>query len=171
MSDETAKRVLELDELADPGPWSADEFHDILMGNGCVAFENNAANDWDAEFIAYTRTAAPELAREVIALRAELAQAREEYQNACALVARMHEAAMGEITGPVLGVVEDVANIRSQLAQAREALEQVGELAESITQQGIYPLKVDTILEITSDALRACAADTRNTDPASSGGG
>lgn len=74
---EVAERVLELDALADPGPWNADEYHDILMGNGCLAFENDATNDWDAEFIAYTRTAAPDLAREVITVHAELAQARE----------------------------------------------------------------------------------------------
>lgn len=74
---EVAESVLELDKLADPGPWNTDEYHDILNGNGCVSFENSSANDWDAGFIAYTRTAAPDLAREVITVHAELAQARE----------------------------------------------------------------------------------------------
>lgn len=52
-------------------------------------------------------------------LRAENERLRDEYLNACALVANMHKAAVGEITGPVRGVVEDVADLRA-LAQNQE---------------------------------------------------
>ena len=44
---------------------------------------------------------------------AEIERLREDYGRACKLVADMHAAAMGEITGPALGVVEDVAALRA----------------------------------------------------------
>ena len=49
-------------------------------------------------------------------LRRQLAESKEEYGRACHLVAQMHAAAVGEVTGPKLGVVEDVAEVRRQLA-------------------------------------------------------
>jgi hypothetical protein len=47
----------------------------------------------------------------------ELAQA--ERDEACGLVARMHEAAMGEVCGPKRGVVEDIADLGAE----RDALQ------------------------------------------------
>lgn len=44
------------------------------------------------------------------------------YEGACKLVAEMHAAAVGKITGPRLGVVEDVAAIRDLLIEARDAM-------------------------------------------------
>jgi hypothetical protein len=46
---------------------------------------------------------------------AEAERLRDDYDKACVLVADMHAAAMGEVTGPVLGVVEDVADLRRQV--------------------------------------------------------
>ena len=42
----------------------------------------------------------------------ESARFREEHQEACHLVAQMHAAAVGEVTGPNRGVVEDVEDLR-----------------------------------------------------------
>ena len=53
-------------------------------------------------------------APETIALQLELESAKEDYLNACKLVADMHAAAVGEVTGPRLGVVEDVAAIKTE---------------------------------------------------------
>lgn len=39
---------------------------------------------------------------------------REEYDAACQTIAAMHEAAVGEVRGPIVGVVEDVRNVRAE---------------------------------------------------------
>lgn len=44
---------------------------------------------------------------------AEIAQWKAEYEAACVLVGKMHEAAVGEVIGPRLGVVEDVQVMRT----------------------------------------------------------
>lgn len=57
--------------------------------------------------------------------RAEEAERwRKDYFGACGLVAKMHEAAVGEITGPVRGVVEDVADVRAELVGLKSELDQ-----------------------------------------------
>ena len=47
-------------------------------------------------------------------LRAELEEATTNYKRACATIAAMHEAAMGEVCGSKRGVVEDVADLRAE---------------------------------------------------------
>jgi len=44
--------------------------------------------------------------------KAEAERFKGEHQGACHLVARMHAAAVGEVTGPNRGVVEDVEDLR-----------------------------------------------------------
>lgn len=73
----------------------------------------------DAEHIAEAHNHYPAALDEIERLRAELNTARNELENACALVAKMHEAAVGEVRGPIDGVVEDVKNLRAQLDEAR----------------------------------------------------
>jgi chromosome segregation ATPase len=51
-------------------------------------------------------------------LTAENAALRDDHERACGLVAEMHAAAVGEVRGPTLGVVEDIAALRSRLAEA-----------------------------------------------------
>jgi len=53
-------------------------------------------------------------------LTAEVERLMAEHQAACELVAKMHAAAVGEITGPKRGVVEDVADA---IAKLRDELE------------------------------------------------
>lgn len=50
-------------------------------------------------------------------LSQQLAEYKGSYENACNLVARMHAAAVGEVTGPRRGVVEDVEDLRQQLTE------------------------------------------------------
>ena len=44
---------------------------------------------------------------------------KEDYQGACKTIAEMHAAAVGEVTGPNRGVVEDVADLRSDMKTSR----------------------------------------------------
>lgn len=62
-------------------------------------------------------------APETIALQLELESAKEAYLNACKLVADMHAAAVGEVTGPRLGVVEDVAALKAERDEAMKDAE------------------------------------------------
>jgi hypothetical protein len=65
----------------------------------------------------------------------ELAAAKEDYIRACQTVAEMHAAAVGEVRGPRIGVVEDVVAIREQrdrlLAAVRSA-------SSSLSQSATY---------------------------------
>jgi hypothetical protein len=50
----------------------------------------------------------------------ELERAKEDYGRAAKLVADMHAAAVGEVRGPIRGVVEDVADLRAELGRLEE---------------------------------------------------
>ena len=58
----------------------------------------------------------------IAALKAENERLKEDYERACKTVADMHAAAVGEIMGPKRGVVEDVADIRTELEQLRKVV-------------------------------------------------
>lgn len=58
----------------------------------------------------------------IAALKAENERLKEDYERACKTVADMHAAAVGEIMGPKRGVVEDVADIRTELEQYRKVV-------------------------------------------------
>lgn len=62
---------------------------------------------------------------EIERLRTRLAESEENFTNAAALCAGMHAAAVGEVRGPNMGVVEDVKEIRRRMLAAeaeRDAL-------------------------------------------------
>lgn len=63
-----------------------------------------------------------DLSRYVETLEQKIADKNDAYRAACAVVAKMHEAAIGEVVGPVLGVVEVVANVREQLIEAQKQI-------------------------------------------------
>lgn len=52
------------------------------------------------------------VATEIERIEAELEHTKEDYLNACATIANMHCAAVGEVTGPKRGVVEDIEDLR-----------------------------------------------------------
>lgn len=51
-------------------------------------------------------------------LEKEVELIKKDYLGACKTIAEMHEAAVGKVTGPKRGVVEDVADVRTLLADA-----------------------------------------------------
>lgn len=58
------------------------------------------------------------LTRERDEAREERDRARRDYEGACHLVAKMHHAATGAVTGPERGVVGDVADVRARMLAA-----------------------------------------------------
>lgn len=76
--------------------------------------------------------------REVLAhidkLEAENERLKKDYQHACNLVADMHAAAVGDVTGPKVGVVEDVAAVRAENEQLRKDAERYRTALKAMTQ-------------------------------------
>ena len=58
-------------------------------------------------------------------LEEENARLKDNHEAACVIIADMHAAAIGEVTGPKLGVVKDVADVRAQLAASQAYAEQL----------------------------------------------
>lgn len=58
--------------------------------------------------------------REIDAVTTERDRWKKDYFEACALVAKMHAAAVGEVTGPKRGVVEDVEDLHTRATEAEE---------------------------------------------------
>lgn len=56
-------------------------------------------------------------------LTAEVERLKSDHNAVCVIVADMHAAAVGKVTGPKLGVVEDVKELRHQLLAAIKPLE------------------------------------------------
>ena len=56
-------------------------------------------------------------------LEEEIERLKGDHEAACVIIADMHAAAVGEVTGPKRGVVEDVADVRSELNSTKEELE------------------------------------------------
>jgi len=82
-----------------------------------AAWMNEGA--WHAIRLGDVEAAGHEL-RRLAGVEAELQGARDSYDRACKTVALMHAAAVGEMRGPTIGVVEDVEAVRAELQQARE---------------------------------------------------
>jgi hypothetical protein len=59
---------------------------------------------------------------EAVAMRRDRDTVKAELERACKLIADMHSAAVGEVTGPRLGVVEDVAALRAEVERLRSEL-------------------------------------------------
>jgi len=53
-----------------------------------------------------------ELIDQILSLRSDVARFKEDHGQACKTIADMHAAALGEVCGPIRGVVEDVADLR-----------------------------------------------------------
>jgi len=76
------------------------------------------------------------LTKELKYAKAEAERFRGEHQEACHLVAQMHAAAVGEVTGPNRGVVEDVEDLR---LRAEKAEADNVKLRDAALSQGMTP--------------------------------
>lgn len=56
----------------------------------------------------------------------------QDHQRACEQIAAMHAAAVGEVRGPIRGVVEDVADMRARMLAAEEALSNARKAARAL---------------------------------------
>lgn len=81
-----------------------------------------AKDDEIRELVTSDNKVVADLSRYVETLEQKIADKNDAYRAACAVVAKMHEAAIGEVVGPVLGVVEVVANVRKQLIEAQKQI-------------------------------------------------
>lgn len=89
---------------------------------------------------------------EVEQLRRELAEANANYSSACQTIAAMHQAALGEIRAPIRGTVEDVADLRAQLAVEKARADALAEeLAPFRTTKGIGGY-IDSVVNARLDA-------------------
>lgn len=92
----------------------------------------------------------------------EVARWKGRYENSCDLVARMHEAAVGEIRGPIIGVVEDIKALREQAIKANSEVARLTQALVSclhITNvyDGNYTRACDHVQTISSNALKEAA--------------
>ncbi len=67
-------------------------------------------------------------AQKIMEQMADLAKAHENRDDACRLVASMHAVALGEVRGPIRGVVEDVSDLRTQAMEAAKELDAIRDL-------------------------------------------
>lgn len=78
---------------------------------------------------------------EVEYLKYEAARFKEDHASVCKLVALMHAAAVGEIRGPIRGVVEDVSDLRSTATAAQKRVAEL-ERALAAAQHEIGELRM-----------------------------
>ena len=68
---------------------------------------------------------AAERGSEIADLHKTLDEVKTDYIHACKTIADMHAAAVGEITGPRRGVVEDVADLRAEADRLKDIIRKV----------------------------------------------
>ena len=81
---------------------------------------------------------------------AEVERLKEQYESAAESVARMHEAAVGEIRGPIISVIDDIKAVRERAEKAEAEVERLRELL-SLEKNGHEGMKkiCDKILDST----------------------
>jgi len=91
-----------------------------------------------------TETDIARLTRERDEAREERDRARRDHEGACHLVAKMHHAATGAVTGPARGVVEDVADVRARLLAAESRASSLSrELLDAMQARDSYRMRAD----------------------------
>lgn len=96
--------------------------------------------------------------------REERDRARRDHGGACHLVAKMHHAATGAVTGPARGVVEDVAGVRARLLAAESRAERLAEALRHAGSPYADPLDTQTCPRCSGHGvvpLEVTAADLR----------
>lgn len=84
----------------------------------------------------------------------KLNQLRRDYESACQTIAKMHEAAVGEVTGPKRGVIEDVEDLRLLSEKQKEQIDLLTSVRES---------QASMIAKLRSERLDAIASFERET--------
>lgn len=83
------------------------------------------------------------LTRERDEAREERDRARRDHEGACQLVAKMHHAATGAVSGPARGVVEDVADVRARMLAGEAKAERLAEALRHCARELQYVLDAD----------------------------
>lgn len=83
------------------------------------------------------------LTRERDEAREERDRARRDHEGACQLVAKMHHAATGAVSGPARGVVEDVADVRARMLDAEAKAERLAKVLRHCARELQYVLDAD----------------------------
>ena len=83
------------------------------------------------------------LTRERDEAREERDRARRDHEGACQLVAKMHHAATGAVSGPARGVVEDVADVRARMLAGEAKAEWLAEALRHCARELQYVLDAD----------------------------
>jgi len=99
--------------------------------------------------------------KEIEYLKTEVAWLKGEHKDACHLIAKMHAAAVGEVTGPKRGVVEDVKYLRESYVEMAQVLNDIVTLSTPIpdTKSNYVPrreiqrAKSLLLTDLTKDAL------------------
>lgn len=99
---------------------------------------------------------------------AEMEALRSSYEGACKLVADMHLAAMGQMVGPVLGVVEDVAALRADAERYRWLRDGCDDKLSEATRiaADCYGMEWDAAIDAARAALKEQAPNAANNRPA-----
>ena len=72
----------------------------------------------------YQHTVDTITSNELDELQAERDRFKADYVRACATIAAMHEAAVGEVCGPIRGAVEDIEDVRTRAERAEAERDQ-----------------------------------------------
>jgi chromosome segregation ATPase len=96
---------------------------------------------------------------EVKRLRDAFERLKEQYEFAAESVARMHEAAVGEIRGPIISVIEDIKAVRERAEKAEADVERMRTALQSCywatnTYDGDYTRACDNVATIAIRALK-----------------
>lgn len=119
---EAARRLVDGDRAAPSWSIAAGELEhridglEALFGVPVALPVREAARDLDDE--------ARRLSSVLATALDDVAAKRRAYNAACQVVAQMHAAALGEVRGPIQGVVEDVANVRAAMVRALDDVDQ-----------------------------------------------
>jgi len=109
-ADDAASRIVELQAMIQQKLSPAETCREERAeGNGGCGTCTICCNELKAELFETKAT-----------LQKESAQWKADYEGACKLVADMHAAAVGEIRGPSVGPVEDVAAVRRKLLEIQK---------------------------------------------------
>lgn len=91
-----------------------------------------------------------ELLGERDGLAYDVADKQAAVESACRTVAEMHAAAVGEVRGPIRGVVGDVADLRAECDRLAAAVERTTERLRYYASAGVFAVNVHQVIALLS---------------------